>query len=152
MPIPALGFIAGIALRYPRLTKFLARFGKWIALALAIAGLVWAALSWFNGKIEAADQAGYARAEAQFAEQVRAANEQAAKDQARMDQMALTFGHLATQREQDITLKIEPQIERIEREVASDARYRECVVTDGVLNELNAGRATVNAGIAASNP
>jgi hypothetical protein len=83
---------------------------------------------------------------------VRKANEQAAKDQARLDQFTLTFGHLATERAQDITLKVEPKIERIEREVASDPRYSDCAVSDGVLNELNGARSAIDAGIAASNP
>jgi hypothetical protein len=59
-------FFATFAVRHPKLFSFLKRFGKWIGLALAVAGVAWASLHWFNGKLDAADKAGFHRAETQF--------------------------------------------------------------------------------------
>jgi len=145
-------WIAGFALKHPKLFGFLKRWGKWIALALVIAGSWWAFTSWRDNLIATADAAGFERAEKQYTDAVNAANAREQQTQGRLDQLQIAFGGLATAREQDITITTQPGIERITREVASNPRYRECVVSSGVLDELNAGRAAVNARVAASSP
>jgi hypothetical protein len=144
--------IAALALKYPRIAKFLKRFGKWIALALLIAGAFFAFKAWKADLVADADAAGFARAQAQYAKLVEDANKREAATQNRLDQLQITFGALATTREQQITIDTQPRIERITREVAANPRYRECVVSDGVLGELNAARSAVNARVAASSP
>lgn len=120
------------------------------------AGLVavawWQFTNWRDDLIKTADAAGFARAEAQYVEAVSRANERELRLQNQLDHMVLTYGALASEREQFVTLTLKPTIERIESEVAADPHYRECAVGDGVLDDLNAGRATVDRSIAASNP
>lgn len=139
-------------LRFPRIAKFLSQYWK-LALALALAfGAWWWFTSWRDNLIETADRAGFSRAEQQYTAAVNAANERERLTQGRLDQMVVAFGALGEQREQAINLTVKPMTERITNEVATDPRYRECIVSSGVLDDLNAGRAAVNAGVAASNP
>lgn len=129
----------------PRVVK-----GAVIGIA-AVAGFL-AFNSWKNNLIEDADAAGFERARSAYQAAIEASNAREQQTQAKLDQMVVAFGHIATQREQAINLTVKPQIERIEREVANDPRYSECVASDGVLSEINAGRAAVDASVAASNP
>jgi len=107
---------------------------------------------WIDNKVEAAEKKGFANAQAQFQAKVDAANKIAASDTQTMQLIGSTLGSLTAQRSQAIDLKVTPQIERIQNEVASDPRYRDCRVSDSVLDAANAARSAVDAGIAASNP
>lgn len=113
---------------------------------------VWGFVSWKSNLVDEADAAGFERARAAFQHAVEESNNRERQTQARLDQMVIAFGALGTQREQAINLTVRPQIERIQSEVASDPVYRSCAVSDGVLSDLQAGRATVDASLAASNP
>lgn len=144
--------LASLALRFPVAGELIKIGGKWILIAAVIGGAVWAFNSWKSGLVEEADAAGFERARAAFQHAVEQSNAREQQSQARLDQMAISFGHLAAGREQQISLTLKPMIERIEREVATDPRYSECSASDGVLGELNAGRAGVDASITASNP
>jgi len=140
------------AFRFPRMAKFVGQYWK-LALALALAfGAWWWFTSWRDNLIDTADAAGFARAEQQYTEAVDDANERERLTQGRLDQMVIAFGALGEQREQAINLTVKPMTESITNEVETDPRYRECIVSSGVLDDLNAGRAAVNAGVAASNP
>jgi hypothetical protein len=144
--------LATLALRYPRIAGFLKRFGKWIALALAVVAIGFFLVHKKNQWEVAHYNRGFEAAAATYQARVSAANQIAANDTKQMEMMVSTFGGLATNRVQDITLKVEPKIERIKNEIAQNPVYRDCVVGDGVLDDLNASRDTVDAGIRASDP
>ena len=127
-------------------------FWKPVAIALAVGAAWWGFTTWRDNLVEAAEKRGFVTAEAQFKAQIEAANKITEHDNAALNLMGTVMGVLATQRTQAIDLKVTPQIERIQNEVASDPRYRDCRVSDGVLDAANAARADVDAGIATSNP
>ena len=121
-------------------------------IALALAGGFVAFEMWKSNLIETATKAGFGQAEAQYKAEVEAADKIAARDQKLLDGFSTAFGGLASARAQAITLKVQPIIEGMKNEIASDPRYRDCVVSDGVLDSINSARSTVNAGIDASAP
>lgn len=127
-------------------------FWKPAAIVVAVGAAWWGFTTWRDNLVEAAEKRGFATAEAQFKTQVEAANKITEHDNTALNLMSTVVGALATQRTQAIDLKVTPQIERIQNEVASDPRYRDCRVSDSVLDAANAARAAVDAGIAASNP
>lgn len=128
------------------------RFWKPALGAVVAIGAVWAFTAWKNDLVADADAAGFERARSAYQFQVEQANERERLTQGRLDQMNIAFGALGSQREQAINLTVKPQIERIQNEVATDPRYRSCLVSQRVLDDLQAGRASVDAGIASSNP
>lgn len=130
----------------------LSKVWKPVAIVAAVGAAWWAVTTWRDNLIAAAENRGFARAEQQFTVKVEAANAIATHDTNQMQLFAGMIGGLTAQRAQAIDLKIVPQTERIQNEVASDPRYRDCRVSDRVLDAANAARATVDAGIAASNP
>ena len=127
---------------------------NWKTIAGGVAGiaLVVGFVVWKDHVEDAAYDKGYSAAENVFSDRVEAANRRAAADQKRLDAMTVSFGKLSQGREQAVKVNLQPIIERIESEVASDPVYRDCVVSDGVLGDRRSGRAAVNASIAASNP
>ena len=127
-------------------------FWKPVAIVVAVGAAWWGFTTWRDNLVEAAEKRGFAAAEAQFSAKVEAANKITEHDNTALNLMSTVVGALATQRTQAIDLKVTPQIERIQNEVASDPRYRDCRVSDSVLDAANAARAAVDAGIAASNP
>lgn len=136
----------------PVIAALVKAYWKPVALVVAVGGAWWAVTSWRDNLIETADAAGYARAEEHYKGLVTAANARVAAQQVQIDQMNLNIGHMAAQRAQGISLSIAPHSERIEREVSTDPRYRQCAVSDGVRDDLNAARAAVDQRVAASNP
>lgn len=141
-----------LAMRFPKAVKFVSRYGKYLAGAIIVGGAVISFNVWKGNLEDAHEQIGFERAERQYTDDVNAANERERKTQGRLDNMVVAFGGLATQREQAINLTVKPIIEGMQNEVANDPRYRECAVTGGMLDQLNAGRAAVDQGIAASTP
>lgn len=129
---------------------------KLIGLGLAVvAGLIaatWAFNAWKDNLVSEAEAAGFARAETQYKAAVEAANRIAQRDQRQMELMTVTFGGLARQRVQGVQLSVQPRIERIRDEVASNRVFRDCRITDRVLDHINTARAAVDSSIAASNP
>lgn len=125
---------------------------KPIGIALAVGAAWWGFTTWRDNMIEAAERRGFASAQAQFQTKVEAANKIVEHDNTALALMGSIVGSLSQQRAQAIDIKVTPQIERIQNEVASDPRYRDCRVSDSVLDAANAARAAVDAGIAASNP
>lgn len=154
-----LGFALYIATRFPRAADALHRIGQivkrhWkIALAvIAVVGGIWWFTNWRGDLIATHDAAGYSRAQAEYSAAIDEANERERKTQGRLDQMVVAFNGLAAKREQAINLTVKPIIEGIRNEVASDPRYRECAVSGSMLDNLNAGRSVVDAGLDASDP
>lgn len=131
---------------------FVKPFAKPLAIAVAIGAAWWGFTTWRDNLVEKAELRGFGRAEEQYKAKVEAANKITEHDNVSMQLMGTVVGALATQRTQAIDLKVTPQIERIKNEVASDPRYRDCRVSDSVLDAANAARAAVDAGIRASNP
>lgn len=147
-----LGLAASLALRFPKLASFLQRYGKYLAIIGAVVG-VYLAGSWYLERRDTANfNAGFSKAEVQFAAAVAAANAKAAETQRNLDLTQQRFAFLSEGRAQDIRLVTQPHIERITREVQSNPVYRQCVLTDGVLDATNAAGAAVNSRIAASQP
>lgn len=145
-------WLASLALRSAPLRKWIKSNWKLFAIgAAAIAGFLYFQ-HWKGGLVKSADAAGFARAEVQYRAAVEAANKIAQHDQQAMALMAAKLGESVANRSSDLTVKIQPSIESIKNEVANDPRYRECVVSDGVRDSLNAGRAAVDASIAAGHP
>jgi hypothetical protein len=142
--MPFLGLFAGLALKYPGAAKFVARFWK-LGLGIALAvGAYFAFAHWLHNRDDAHFKSGGAAAEQQYTAKVNAANAIAAADQKAMNLMVSHFGFLAQNREQDIHVSLQPQIERITREIESNPVYRQCLVTDGVFDATNANAAAVN--------
>ena len=145
-------FFATFAMRHPKLAAFAKRFWKvGLGIALAIAAY-FAFTTWLHHRDAANVHKGFAQAEQQYTDAVNAANALAAKDQKALDQLQQRFNLLAVNREQDIKLTIQPNLERIEREVSENPVYRQCALTDGVWNDLETTRSAVNAGIAPRKP
>lgn len=153
------GLLLAFALRFPgvslalsRVFGVIKRYWKIFAVVLLALAAWWWFTSWRDNLIETTDAAAYARAEGEYTAAINAANAREAETQGRLDKMVIAFGSLATQREQEVNMIVQPMIERISNEVATDPRYRACAVSDGVFDDLNAGRSAVDASIAASNP
>lgn len=146
------GFILALALRFPRFMSFFSRWWKLLLGVVLVVGAIWAFASWRDNLIDTADAAGFERARSAYQEAVEASNKREQLTQARLDQMSVAFGALSVNREQEINLTVKPLIERIKYEVSSDSRYRNCAVSDGVFNDLNTGRAAIDASVGASNP
>lgn len=127
-------------------------FWKPVAAALVIGAVWWGFTTWRDNLVDSAEKRGFTRAEEQYKVLVTAANKIVETDNSTLQLMAATLNGLAAQRQQAIDLKVTPQLERIQNEVASDERYRDCRVSDGVLNAANAARSAVDADISASNP
>jgi hypothetical protein len=152
MAIPGLGFIGGLALRFPRTVKFLGRYGKYILIAVAIGGAWFAVVRYLDNRDEANRQAGFAVAEKQVQEALREANERARNTQHELDLMAQRVDFVTQLREAEVTTIIRPQVERVTREVVSNPVYRACTVTDGVFDATNDAAAAANAGISSAAP
>lgn len=132
------------ALQVPLVRKAAKTFGIGIgALALA-GGAYWAFDTWRDNLIEAADAAGYERSVDERREVIREKNKKIAQLQGRVNQMNTAFGIQAAAKTQAVTIKLEPIKESIREEVSQDPVYQRCVVTDGVLDNLNAGRSSIN--------
>lgn len=150
------GLLIGAALRFPRTASAIGATGgfikshwKWFVAAGAAVGLYFAATAYLQHRDDANYEKGFATAESQAADLVRDANERAAKDQAALDLITQRFGFLAKEREAAVTTIVQPQIERITREVRDNPVYGACAVTDGVFDATNAAVAGVNASIGA---
>lgn len=127
-------------------------FWKPLAIVIAVAGAWWAFTTWRDNLVTAAENRGFGRAEQQYKAAVDAANRITEHDNTQMTLFATALGALGQQRAQAIDLHVQPQIDRIQNEVANDPRYRDCRVSDGVLGAANAARASVDADVRASNP
>ncbi len=132
------------------LTPFARKAAKVVGVALLIGGAVWAFNAWKADLISDAEKAGFADAEKQFTAKIEAANRIIETDNQRLQVMAGAFGALATIREQGVSLQISPITERVTNEVANDPRYRDCRVSDGVLNDIQAARSAGDAAVAAA--
>lgn len=146
------GFLMSLALRYPSAARLLQKTWKFLLGGAIVLALVFSFMWWKSNLESEHEQIGFDRAEAQFSQAIEEANERERKTQGRLDQMIVAFGALSQQREQAINLTVRPTIQRIENEISNDPRYAQCAVSDGVLDDLNAGRAAVDQGIRSSSP
>lgn len=106
---------------------------------------------WKDNIEDAAYEKGYSTAETEFTKRVNEANRKEQETQTRLDQMTIAFDGLTRQREQAINLTVRPIIEDIQDEIQNNPDYAECVVTSGMLDNLNSGRSAINASIDSSN-
>lgn len=157
--IVGLGTVAGMALRFPRTANavagtgsFMKRHWKWFAAGAAAIGLYFAASSYLGHRDQANFDRGFGTAEQQYRAALLEANARATETQNNLDLITQRFGFLAEQREGSVTTLIQPQIERITREVQSNPVYGACAITDGVFDATNAAVAGVNASIGAGAP
>lgn len=141
-----------LAMRFPKSAEFVSKYWKFAVGGVVVAAGVGGFLVWKGNLEDEHERIGFERAEQQYTAAVNAANERESATQGRLDQMVVAFNGLATQREQAINLTVRPIIEGMQNEVANDPRYRECAVSDGMLDQLNAGRAAVDQGIGSSTP
>ncbi len=139
------GFAAGA------LGFFKANWKPIAGVGIAIAAW-WAFDNWRDNLVEAAEKRGFGRAEQQYKAAVDAANKREEEKQKLLDTFALNFGKLAIQRDQQLTVTVQPILDKVKNEIATDPVYRSCRVSDGVRDDINTVRATVDAGIAAAAP
>lgn len=151
MAIPFLGAIAGLALRFPTAAGvvtgtggFLKRHWKWFAAGAACVGLYFAANAYLNHRDQANYDRGFSVAESQAQQLVREANAREQAKQHSLDLITQRFGFLAANRERDVTTIVQPQIERITREVQDNPVYSACALTPGVFDATNTAIAGVN--------
>ena len=140
-----LGAVAASSImQVPLVRKAVKGLGITLGAAMLAGGAYWAFDTWRDNLVEAADQAGYERAEAEFSAAVAAKNEEIAASNARLDQMGIAIGHVAAAKTQSVNLQLQPRIERVDNEVAENPVYERCAVSPGVLDDINAGRSGIN--------
>jgi hypothetical protein len=145
-------FLTSLAFKLVPFGQFLKANWKPLVIAGALVGGYFYFEHWKAELVSSAKTEQRVTDEAKYSAAITAANKISEHDNATMQLFATAFGALSNQRSQAIDLKVTPQIERIQNEVASDPRYSDCRVSDGVLGAANAARSAVDAGIAASNP
>lgn len=128
------------------------RYWKPAAIVVAAGVAWWSFTSWRDNLVAAAEKRGFVAAEAQYRTAIEKANAVTQANNNAVQSFADAMGSLAAQRSQALNVSITPQIQRITDEVANDSRYRDCRVSDSVLDAANVARAAADAGIAASNP
>lgn len=134
------------------LTPLARKAVKVVGVALLLGGAVWAFNAWKADLIADAEKVGFADAEKQYKAEIDAANRIIAADNQNLQLMAGAFGALASIREQGVSVQIAPIAERVTHEVANNPVYRDCRVTDGMLDNIQAARAAGDAAIAAAAP
>lgn len=157
IPGLALGPLAGLALRFPAAAAGLTGFGKFVkinwkqlAIGLAIVGVVSGSYLYVKHLEKASYRAGVT---AQFNHDqaiVVAANKRAATDNTQLQKLKDRFNTLSEQRQQQVRVVTQTKIERIHDEVQANPVYRQCSLTDGVFNDLQAVAAAVNSSVGAS--
>lgn len=120
---------------------------------LLLAGVaLWGFLAWKDNLKDEAWAAGFAEAEAQFQVKVAVANTKVAEKQNSINQFAGIFEMMANKEIADVNVKVQPILKEVQDEVAQNPLYSDCRVSDGMLDRLNAGRATVDKAIGSTNP
>ncbi|MEE3154570.1 MAG: hypothetical protein VX309_03490 [Pseudomonadota bacterium] len=148
-----LGSIAASSImQIPLVRKGVKALGFTLGAALLAGGAYWAFDTWRDNLVEAADKAGYERAEQEFTAAIEAKNEQIEASNARLDQMGIAIGHVAAAKAQSVNLQLQPRIERVDNEVAENPMYERCAVSPGVLDDINAGRSGINREIDPGDP
>lgn len=129
---------------------------KYITILLAVIALgglgYWQFNSWKNNLIKVSQKEGFKKAEKQYTEAITAANAKVAEKNTYLAAMEIAFDKLAQREQQDIRIKFDPIIKDIRNETIKDPIYRECVVSNGVRESINLGRATVNEAISSTTP
>jgi hypothetical protein len=157
IPGLALGPIAGLALRFPvaaakalGVGKFLKAHWKETLIGLALVGTVAGGYFYVQHVKHEAYASGFTAAENQAKAQVVEANKRAAYDNTQLQLLQQRYAALSTSRQQQVKIVTQTKIERIHDEVQSNPVYRQCSVTDGVLDNLQDLVAAVNASIGSS--
>lgn len=131
--------------KHPKLIKF--ALGGVAGIAL-LAGVTFGAMRLRDHYVEV----GFKQAEAQYTAAITAKNEQVKQGNQNMAIMGTAIGALSKRQEQEVNLTLKPIFERIQDAVESNPVYRDCIIDQRVLDDLQAGRAAVNASIDSSNP
>lgn len=131
---------------------FIKTWWKPIVVGVTLVAAWWAFDNWRDNLVEAAEKRGFKNAEQQYKAAIEKANAVTGANNQAIEAFASVIGGLTAQRSQDLNVSISPQTQRITDEVASDDRYRDCRVSDSVLDAANSARSAVDASIAASNP
>jgi hypothetical protein len=157
LPGLALGPIAGLALRFPGAAKFLFGCGKFfkknwkqVLVGLAIVAACVSAYTYVKHVEKVSYANGFGAAQAQARAQVEAANKRADADNTQLKLLQQRYAALSVQRQQQVKIVTQTKIERIHDEVQSNPVYRQCALTDGVLDDLQAVAAAVNSSIGSS--
>lgn len=128
------------------------RWWKPAAIALAAGAIIFVGVRWYNGvKLEAYNE-GVRVTSLQYQAKVTAANQRAQQNEQLMLKFADKVGSNTGKSLETLNVKFDPIIRNVHDEVSKNPVYRTCVLTDGVWQSLQSGRAAVNAGISASNP
>lgn len=157
IPELALGPVAGLALRFPRvaaramgLGKFCKAHWKEIAIVVAVLTACVATYTWVKHDEKAHYEAGFGAAQSQAAAAVSRANAVAKEDQRQLDLLKLKYDDLSKARQIQVVTVTQPHIERIVREVQTAPVYGSCRLTDSVFDELQAEAAAVDTSIGSS--
>lgn len=150
------GFLLSLALRFPRIAAFGLKHRKVmlkiLAAGVAVVAIGTAFVFWRNDLVAESKAAGYASAQVEFAQERIKLNAQIQTDNDVMAGMSVAINNLAGRNVANVIHTTAPTIERVTREVYTDPRYRDCTVSDGVLNDLNAARNAIDGISAASAP
>jgi hypothetical protein len=157
IPALALGPVAGLALRFPKIALRAMGFGKFckahwkeIAIIVAVLTACVSAYTWIKHDEKVRYQAGFDAAQSQYVAAVTKANKVASDDQAAFNVLKQKYDDLSTARQTQVVTVTKPNIERIIREVQNGPVYRSCLLTDSVFNDLQTETAGVNASIGSS--
>jgi hypothetical protein len=146
------GFLAPLALKHPKVFSLLKRFVPFLLGAILMVLAVWWFNNWKDDLKRDSFNAGRSQAEAEYTAAINASNARELETQRQINDLIGTINILAEQREEKLNVVYQPILKRIEQNVATDPRYTDCTVSNGVLFDLNAGRAAVDQSIAASTP
>jgi hypothetical protein len=126
-------------------------FIKFGGVALLVAGVIFGTHMWLDHRDSVAFQRGVDSKTAEVAQAVTRANDNARLLEQAMGSMSNAIGGRANAQQAALTVKLEPLVKELTNAINSDPNAR-CALSDGVRGAIKDQRATVNAGIAASDP
>lgn len=142
------GFLMGLALKYPAAARFVQRHGRTMAIAGGVALTAGVAIVsfnvWMGHKLDQARLDGKAAAQVEYRAAQDKANATVILDNKTIQLIATEVSKRAIEREADLKVVTVPTIERITREVASNPGSYDCAVSGSVLGEINAARAAAD--------
>lgn len=122
------------------LKLFLSKYWKYIACILAILGLVWYANHWYNNKLVEAFNNGVTNERTIWQARVDEENQNNREFEAQMESVIESFSQSLVDSRADRIERETTHTETIERMVAADPIYQECVVDPAIIEERNAIR------------
>ena len=130
--------------------KWLAPVVKWASAFIALGAAIFFIRMGVDHEISTLRKEGFNQAQQQYTAEVNAANAKVSASQEKLNIMTSAFDKLAGVKTQALSSQIAPIQERVTNEVTHDVRYRECVISDSMLHDIQAAHASVDLAIAPS--